>query len=1106
MAESTADWFVAPDAQNGDGSRDKPFHDPWQALRAAGPGDTIHIAAGNYCGRYDRSSWIVDAPNLTLLGGYSRDFSRRTPWQTPAVFAAYHGYEAVREDNVITGHADHSGLTLDGLYFDNAGRNRYGEKPVEGLCDYPSTDGPIASFNGKAVTIKNCVFANGGTGGVELSGDGSRFENNLVFNIIGLGMLDLRSASGGQTQLIKVLNNHFCFAHDTAGPPFGTGADNAIGVRVNCPAIIQDNVFVSCGNAAISTFHDPDHIAVAGNLFYLTPHDTLTSRFGGTLADITETNLDELEDVGFKSAAGNSVQDPGMKNLTPGWLDAYSRYLLSNYAKPPREAVNAVRTGAGLAALSPADLEKTQAQGALAPRLSPQDVLAMSFAAKKGFHPIDLPVNLTQRSPKATDSYRSIDWSVIAKPDPSLGNQLVELRVGLGSEQNTALLAEFTPETHMGIRIYQPFTDDGSIYVLVKRYTLANRQFEEAIKFNNGREVETTYFLRGVYRIDIAPSSFQKVTLVVDSIVAAPLIVASPASRPPGRDWFIKAGASGGDGTREKPFRDPFQALDKAEGGDTIHVTVGDYFGKLHSGQWKILIRNLTLLGGYDAEFAQRDPWKNPTRLVMNDEERAKGSRLGTILSSEENSEGLVLDGFIFDGSTYNTYTNGSLDLDRSPTEGLVRLRGAMVPITVRNCLFINACTEAISISCPYGLVENNLILNSSGWALKVNANGPGPFIIRHNTILFASDPTPRAGTGQSSADGTLIHLTGRAATTLDSNIVAFADNYGVRCAISQPSVSFTNNVLAAHLFNYLTDTGYLWADSSNWERRAVRDSAFDSITGNTLDLPTLPVEAEFADAVLPRLFELPSRLCIDQWRFFAAQIGASVKPPVPIAAPATNPGPAAAEVAPAPAAAPAAAKPAGPASLSDLMARLGALKTAPPKVEAAAVPAAGTDKTNPVYCPIFDWKKALALAQGLQEDGPGAHWLKLAVSFTAAQPRAEIQYTSVAPQELAGDLAAFDNKPLELEVTDAHESSTSPALFPTGTSKADYTAYYVSTPGDSLRTRLSIVARDDTAASKALSRTRPSDRIRIRGTARVLRNPGALAIVADSAEVIQEV
>ncbi len=87
-------------------------------------------------------------------------------------------------------------------------------------------------------------------------------------------------------------------------------------------------------------------------------------------------------------------------------------------------------------------------------------------------------------------------------------------------------LSDATPATHMGIRIYKPGTDDGSIFVLARRNSLPNRQFEEAIKFNNGREVESAYLLRGVYRTDIDPPSFrQKVTLVVESIVPAPAIV-----------------------------------------------------------------------------------------------------------------------------------------------------------------------------------------------------------------------------------------------------------------------------------------------------------------------------------------------------------------------------------------------------------------------------------------------------------------------------------------------------------------------------------------------------------------------------------------------------
>jgi hypothetical protein len=635
MPDSTADWFVAPDAKCGDGSRDNPFHDPWLALRMAGPGDIIHVAAGTYFGRYDRSSWVVDRPNLSIRGGYSRDFSKRTRRQTPSVFAAFPGYEYVRENNFLGGRDDHSGLILDGLFFDAAGRNTYGDKPVEGIRSYPTMDGPIASFTGKQVTIRNCVFANSAAGGIELSGDGSRFENNLVINMIGIGMLDLRSAME-QLQPVTVLNNTFCFAQDL-GPPCGTGADRAIGIRVNRPAVIHDNVFISCGNAAISLYRDPDRVSIDRNLFYLTPRNVVHSGASRNTADITEKNIDEMEDVGLKSAADNIVQDPGITGFRIEWLDAYSRHLLGNYVKPPREAANALRIAAGLLALAPADLENDGGKGELAPRLSPLDALALGFTAKQGYHPVDLAVEIAPQSVSPAATYRPIDWDVIDNPDAALANQRVELRAGLGYKQNAFLLSDATPETHMGIRIYRPFSDDGSIYVLAGRNTLPDRQFEEATKYNNGREVESTYLLGGIYRTDIdPPSSRQKVTLVVESVIPAPFVDRNATTRPDGRDWFVKAGASGGDGTREKPFRDPFQALDKAEGGDTIHVAGGNYYGKLRSGKWKILIRNLALLGGYDVGFIERDPWKNPTRFVLDDEERAKVTPDGTVLASGE--------------------------------------------------------------------------------------------------------------------------------------------------------------------------------------------------------------------------------------------------------------------------------------------------------------------------------------------------------------------------------------------------------------------------------------------------------------------------------------
>jgi hypothetical protein len=50
---------------------------------------------------------------------------------------------------------------------------------------------------------------------------------------------------------------------------------------------------------------------------------------------------------------------------------------------------------------------------------------------------------------------------------------------------------------------------------------------------------------------------------------------------------------------------------------------------------------------------------------------------------------------------------------------------------------------------------------------------------------------------------------------------------------------------------------------------------------------------------------------------------------------------------------------------------------------------------------------------------------------------------------------------------------------------------------------RIAIFVRRDTAASKLLNRATPTDKLRIRGTARIPRDPSAVSIVADSAEAV---
>ncbi|HVR37528.1 MAG TPA: right-handed parallel beta-helix repeat-containing protein, partial [Thermoanaerobaculia bacterium] len=361
------DWFVAPTGAKGDGSRERPFHDPWVAFRRAEPGDTIHIAAGSYYGRLDRSSWIIEAPAITVLGGYSRDFATRTPWKTPSVLGAYSGYEYARENNLIAGRGTHDDLVLDGLCFDSAGRNQYPEKEGAGIGRMPRMDGPIAAFSGDRVTIRHCVFTNSASGGVELSGSGSRFENNLVINIIGPSMLGLRSRTQVIEKPIVVRGNSFVVMHDL-GEPAGAGGPQGHGIIAQCPTVIENNLFYSCGNSGISNYVDPARIAIEQNVTFATPRDFLEHHAGGQLGEIKEKNLEELEDLGLKACAGNTTQDPAITGLPAWWVDAYTRDLFVRYKTPPREAANVLRAAAQLPALTPSDVEANDKKGGLAPR------------------------------------------------------------------------------------------------------------------------------------------------------------------------------------------------------------------------------------------------------------------------------------------------------------------------------------------------------------------------------------------------------------------------------------------------------------------------------------------------------------------------------------------------------------------------------------------------------------------------------------------------------------------------------------------------------------------------------------------------------------------
>jgi hypothetical protein len=193
---------------------------------------------------------------------------------------------------------------------------------------------------------------------------------------------------------------------------------------------------------------------------------------------------------------------------------------------------------------------------------------------------------------------------------------------------------------------------------------------------------------------------------------------------------------------------------------------------------------------------------------------------------------------------------------------------------------------------------------------------------------------------------------------------------------------------------------------------------------------------------------------------------------------------------APPPAPAPAASG--GGLSLDALMAKIKTIETVAPPPPAA-----------PKYCPIYDYKQALALVTNGADTSPGAHRKKLEVSFGTVKSKAEVTYTKVLAAELDALRESLHQKPIELDITQLRDSSANPSVYAPGTDRKDYSAYGVAAVDAPTRTRLAIVIREDTDVSRRISRVQATDKLQVRGMAHHTSGASGLSIVVDSFEVL---
>ena len=98
----------------------------------------------------------------------------------------------------------------------------------------------------------------------------------------------------------------------------------------------------------------------------------------------------------------------------------------------------------------------------------------------------------------------------------------------------------------------------------------------------------------------------------------------------------LSTGKNSKEGTKEEPLKSLWKALEKASDGDTIHLAEGIYPGNAKC-NWFLIDKAVSIIGGYSADFAARDPLKHRTMFQpLNENNDKKGNpKLHTVVNGE---------------------------------------------------------------------------------------------------------------------------------------------------------------------------------------------------------------------------------------------------------------------------------------------------------------------------------------------------------------------------------------------------------------------------------------------------------------------------------------
>lgn len=231
--------------------------------------------------------------------------------------------------------------------------------------------------------------------------------------------------------------------------------------------------------------------------------------------------------------------------------------------------------------------------------------------------------------------------------------------------------------------------------------------------------------------------------------------------------WYVcsETGSARGQGTAESPLKDVQKAIDKAANGDVVRIAEGNYLGTLDRGWLEIKGKYVSLEGGWNSTFTERNPLKYITRVQPGKEQAGTIGRAVLLIEATQNKqESLVVDGLFFDLGLTMEYCKadpsdprfgcpegcetGRIKPVGTPPNKTIRLIGGKVAgnLIIRNCMFMNASFNGIIMTSMGGNWEiyNNVFVSNlyaacevtGGLNQQMNAH-KSTVDFHHNTVMF---------------------------------------------------------------------------------------------------------------------------------------------------------------------------------------------------------------------------------------------------------------------------------------------------------------------------------------------------------------------------------